>query len=62
MSLPGDEWKQEGDRVRLTRRTRAEQQEHADHEYAAGRITLDQWRLRWSVISGEDATGLPITT
>lgn len=60
-TFEGDEWKNEQpEPIRLTIRTREQQQARIDMAYVEGRITLEQWRTSFAFVSGLDSTGRPI--
>lgn len=46
----GDEWKY-GDPVTATGPTRAQEQARVDADYATGRITREQWLVRFAELS-----------
>lgn len=58
--LSGDEWKYVKDEARP--KTRAELQRKIDSDYAASRISLDQWRRGTDHLSGCNAQGGPMET
>jgi len=63
MMIEGDEWKHAPEPkpvCELGRRTRAQQQEWLDDQFARGKITRQMWRVQTDYLSTLDSEGNPI--